>query len=300
MPIDVSRGTTNVSTLLPKEITTEIWSNTLEQSAVLQASRRIQVPGAGITIPMITGEPVANWVAETDEKPVSRPTIGTKSMTPYKMAVIEPFSNEFKRDLPTLYSELVRRLPFALATKFDRTVFGVDSAPGSGFDTLASAPAATVDATNTAQDLAAVFATLGARRIRPSHWVVSPAFEALLISTQNTVTGQPYFVADYRQAPSVGTLFGAPVLPYGGELKKSTSVGDDTGIVGDFTGSATVGIVENITIKTSTEATLTDGESTINLWQRNMFAVMAEFEVGFFVRDVNNFVRLTDGAVDTP
>ena len=32
----------------------------------------------------------------------------------------------------------------ALARKFDRTVYGVDAAPGSGFDTLGSAPALTV------------------------------------------------------------------------------------------------------------------------------------------------------------
>jgi hypothetical protein len=31
-----------------------------------------------------------------------------------------------------------------------------------------------------------------------------------------------------------------------------------------------------------------------------MFAIRAEIEVGFIVRDVNHFVRITDGVVDTP
>ena len=33
----------------------------------------------------------------------------------------------------------------------------------------------------------------------------------------------------------------------------------------------------------------------LNLWQRNMFAVRCEFEVGFIVRDVNDFVRIDNG-----
>ncbi|MCV7064995.1 hypothetical protein H7H51_03430 [Mycolicibacterium farcinogenes] len=45
--------------------------------------------------------------------------------------------------------------------------------------------------------------------------------------------------------------------------------------------------------------TLTDEDgSTLNLWQRNMFAVRAEVEVGFAVRDRARFVRLTNGTPD--
>jgi hypothetical protein len=31
----------------------------------------------------------------------------------------------------------------------------------------------------------------------------------------------------------------------------------------------------------------------LNLWQRNMFAVLAEIEVGFVVRNAAHFVKLT-------
>ena len=34
----------------------------------------------------------------------------------------------------------------------------------------------------------------------------------------------------------------------------------------------------------------------INLWQRNMFAIRAEVEVGFIVRDAAHFVKLTEDA----
>ena len=45
----------------------------------------------------------------------------------------------------------------------------------------------------------------------------------------------------------------------------------------------------------SDQATLTSGAKNLNLWQRNMFAVRCEFEVGFVIRDVKDFVRIDNG-----
>ena len=45
-------------------------------------------------------------------------------MSAYTLAVIVPFSNQFKRNAEALYEALVDRLPLALAQKFDYTVFG--------------------------------------------------------------------------------------------------------------------------------------------------------------------------------
>ena len=71
---------------------------------------------------------------------------------------------------------------------------------------------------------------------------------------------------------------------------------DDTtdviGIAGDWT-QAIYGISQNLNISISDQATLTDGDQTINLWQRNMFAVRAEIEVGF-VADTDCFDLLTE------
>ena len=49
-------------------------------------------------------------------------------------------------------------------------------------------------------------------------------------------------------------------------------------------------------ISVADQATLTDGDTQINLWQRNMFAVRAEIEFGFRVRDIAHFAKLTDAA----
>jgi hypothetical protein len=52
------------------------------------------------------------------------------------------------------------------------------------------------------------------------------------------------------------------------------------------------GTVEGVQVRYSADATLTSGNTTINLFQQNMFAVLVEIEVGF-VAETNYFAKLT-------
>lgn len=119
--IDINR-TTSIS--LPPAVSGDILQKTQESSAVMRLARRIALPGLGVTVPIITGDPEAGWVGETEKKPVKRGTLATKQMAPYTLAVIVPFSNQFRRDAKALYDAMVQRLPGVLAKKFDATVFG--------------------------------------------------------------------------------------------------------------------------------------------------------------------------------
>lgn len=286
--VDINRGTSGVN--LPEAVSNEIWGALVEESAVMRASRRINLPGSGVSIPLITGDASAGWVDETDEKPVSRATMDNKSMTPYTLAVIEPFSNQFRRDLPGLYAELARRLPYALGRKFDETVYGVGAAPGGNFDQLTGAPDMVVDATDTFADLAAVLNAIAATGADLTGWIASPALHANLITAVDG-QGRQFFLSDPASQRTVGSVFGAGVYRTRGTMPAAT-----TGFAGDWQGSAVYGTVEGVQISISDQATLTDGTgetaTTLNLWQRNMFAVRAEVEVGFRVRDVNHFVEI--------
>jgi HK97 family phage major capsid protein len=294
--VDLNRSTTGVN--LPAEVSGEIWGGIVEQSAVMQASRRVDLPGPGVTIDMVTGEPTAGWVTESDEKPVSRATLSSKTMTPYTLAVIEPFSNQFRRDKGRLYNELVRRLPFALAKKFDSTVYGVGSAPGSNFDQLTSAPTLTVDGTDTFADAAAVLNAVAAQGYDLSAWIASPTLHGLLLTATDSL-GRQFFVANPISDNSVGQIFGAPVYKTRGTMPTGAgATADKIGFAGDWQGAAVYGTVEGVQISISDQATLNDGGTAINLWQRNMFAVRAEIEIGFRVRDVNAFVSINDGTAD--
>src|SRR5690606_14845416 len=235
--VDISRATSGVN--LPESVSAEIWAATAEASAIMRVARQVSLPGAGVSIPMITGDATAAWVDETDEKPVSRPTLDNKIMTPYTLAVIVPFSNQFRRDLPGLYNELVRRLPSALGRKFDATAAGADAPPGSNFDTLATAPALTVDTTDTFGDVAAILNAVAAAGGDLSHWIATPALHGLLLTTVDG-NGRQIFTPN-ASTSEVGSVFGAPVVKTRGDLAAD-------GLAGDFAGSAVWGSVEGVQI----------------------------------------------------
>ncbi|MBQ2558777.1 MAG: phage major capsid protein, partial [Lachnospiraceae bacterium] len=134
---DINRTTNSMA--LPSDISSEILQKTQQESAIMRLARRIELPGRGVTIPVITGDPTAAWVAETAVKPVSNGTPGTKLMKAFKIAVIETFSKEFTRDAAMLYDALIQRLPAALGGVFDSTVIGATDRPDSTyFDWFAS------------------------------------------------------------------------------------------------------------------------------------------------------------------
>lgn len=284
--IDVNRTTSGVR--LDPQVSGEIWSATAEQSAAMQLANQIPLPGSGVTVDIITGNAEAEWVAETDEKPVSRPTLGSKLMTPYTLAVIVPFSNQFRRDKAALYNALVQKLPEALGKKFDQTVFGSVAAPGSNFDKLTGAAAVGIAGDTYAGLVAADQAVATGGGIL-NGWAIAPQGRGLLLGAVDGF-GRPLFTASPNTGGSVTQLLGQPVFVSKGVYAAGTP--NQLGFAGDWSG-ASWGSVEGVQISISDQATLTDGDQQINLWQRNMFAIRAEVEVGFIVRNGAHFVKLT-------
>jgi hypothetical protein len=64
------------------------------------------------------------------------------------------------------------------------------------------------------------------------------------------------------------------------------------GYAGDWS-QAYYGTVEDIEITILNEATINDGGTLLHLAQRDMFAVRVKVTVGFRVRDISYFVKLT-------
>lgn len=300
--VDMNRGTSGV--YLPPAVSNEIWSDLQEASAVMALSQQVPLPGSGVTIPVITGDPEADWVGETEEKPVSRPTVARKDMTPYKLSVIVPFSDEFRRDLPRLYAALQSRIPGALAKRFDSTVFGT-TAPGSNFDTLGGATAVGIGGTNTYQGLVNADQAVATGGGALDGWALSPQARGLLLGAVDGF-GRPLFTPSPNTGGSVSQLLGQPVFMSKAVYQSGSP--NRLGFAGDWS-SAMYGTVEGVSVAISDTATITDGTTTIdvgeetvtipnalNLWQRNMFAVRAEIEVGFVVRDEDHFVQLTSAS----
>lgn len=285
---DINRSTTGV--LLPEAVSGEILAKVAEDSVIQRVSRSVALPGSGVSFQQITGEPTAAWVGETADKPVSNPTVGNKTMTPYKLAVIETFSNEFRRDKSALYEALVGRLPQALAKKFDDTVMH-GTAPGSGFDVLSGVTGVGLG-TSVYDGMVSALGTIATASYDMNGIVFSPQGEQLLYGEKDG-NDRPLFINNAATDGSVGSVLGRPVFKSRAAYAAGTP--NTIGFAGDWS-QALYGTVENVQVKISDQASLTVGESTINLFQQNMFAVLAEIEVGFLVADTDAFVKLTDAA----
>lgn len=285
----INTNRTNIS--LPTSISSEIIQKTQEESAVMRLARQIALPGNGLTIPVITSDPVAAWVDETAEKPVSNPGLSTKVMRGYKLAVIEPFSNQFRRDYGALFDALIARLPRILAEKFDNTVFGGTQAPGSDFDQLSDATGQSL-ASDVYGGLVAADTDIALHGGITNGYAISPQMKGILLSAVDK-NDRPLFINNVSEG-AIPRILGNPTyLSKGVFVSGSPST---IGFVGDWT-KAMYGVVEGVDITFSDQATLTLADSSvINLFQRNMFAVRAEIEIGFRA-DTSVFNKLTASSV---
>ena len=285
----INTNRTNID--LPTSVSSMILQKMQEDSAVMRLATKIELPGNGLTIPVITGDPSAAWVGETDEKPVSNPGLDEKVMRGYTLSVIEPFSNQFRRDYGALFNALINRLPRVLAEKFDNTVFGGTVAPGDDFDTFASCTAQSI-ASDVYGGLVAADTDIALHGGPVSGCAISPQMKALLLSALDK-NDRPLFINSVAEG-AIPMILGNPTYLTKGAFVTGTP--KTVGVAGDWS-MAMYGVVEGVNITFSSDATLTlANKTTINLFQRNMFAVRAEIEIGFRA-DTSMFNKLTATSV---
>jgi HK97 family phage major capsid protein len=292
--IDINRTTGSIS--LPVEVSDAIISKVEHASAVQQLATNVgPLPGGGKAVDATGDLPEADWVAETDEKPVGKEAVSTKLVRGYTIAVIVPFSNQFRRDKNRLYNELVGRLPLALAAKFDSTILGGAAKPATltDFDVFDLSTLTKVGVAGNVYSgiLAANAAVAGVGGVL-NGFAVAPQGRGLLIGSVDAA-GRP--ILDGGLAAT--SVAGIPLAITKGAYAAGSP--NNVGVAGDWT-KAVWGSVEGVQVDLSDQATINDGQNAVNLWQRNMFAVRAEIEVGFRIIDETAFVALTDEVQDYP
>ena len=293
MPTDISTKTTNI--IFDKEISTEIISKAIDKSAIMQLAQTMEIAGNGKKYQTIEGDPVPEWVGETEPKPIGKFSFGLKEVEPYKLAIIVPFSMEFREDKKALYDECVNRLPKLFGPKIDSTVMSI-TAPGANFDVLGDAQTVSMTPTgnNTLYDqFVAADELIGTHDGIMSGIALSPRARSKVLAAKDG-QGRPLFTAGVQS----GTI--NPILGAGVQVAKGVYAAGSPaklGLAGDFD-NISYGVVKQITGSVSDQATLTytEGGETINLnlWQNNMFAVRFEMRIAVMVRDKNTFVLLTE------
>ncbi|MBP2057007.1 HK97 family phage major capsid protein [Lactobacillus colini] len=269
---------TDKSIELPAEFASEIIQKTQESSAIMQLARKVNLPGTGVDVPVIMSDPEASWVgSETDQRSVSTGKLETKQLRPYILSVIVPFSNKFRRDAAGLYSAIVNRLPGALSKKFDETVMGSVTKPGDKFDNFSNAVKQVLTKEDAYNTLVAADADVSAHDGVVNGYVLSPKARSILLTATDN-NKRPLFINNVSDG-AIPMILGSQVIQSRGAYSKGDSE-SIVGVVGDWT-KAVYGTVEGVNVTLSDQATLVDGETTINLFQQGMFAVKAEIELGF-------------------
>lgn len=274
----VATNRTNIQ--LPNEVAKEIIQKTQESSIIMRLARKTNLPGLGKQIPVIASDPVASWVDETGAKPVSNPTLDKKIMQAHKLAVIVPFSDEFRRDAASLYDALISRLPNVLGKKFDNTVFfGTGGSPLANFDTFAAVTVQSLQS-NVYTGLVAADSDISEHGGLVNGYAFSPQARGVLLGALDK-QDRPIFIDSIAEG-SIPRILGAQTYFSEAAYKAGDQThADIIGFAGDWT-KAQYGTVEGVKITISDEATLDiGGGNVINLFQQNMFAVRAEVEIGF-------------------
>ncbi len=272
---------TNKSITLPTEISEEIIQNTINGSAVMQLANPIALSGHGLTIPVILGDPEAYFVDEGEVKTNADAKLDTKVMKPRTIAVIEPFSNQFRDNMPALYAEMVNRLPYVLAERFDTEVFHGTAV--DGFDTLATASAVSLgdDAWG---GLVTARETIETADGELTGFAMANQGITKLLAAKDGM-GRPLFVDSVHEGDA-GSLLGVGCVKAKKAYKKDTP--NVLGFAGDWS-AARYGVVTDVNITIADQATLT---GVGNLFEKNMFAVRAEIEVGFVAQGAK-FAKVT-------
>lgn len=289
-PFDINTKTEGVY-LQPSQ-SNEIWTEATKQSAIMQLAKRINVPGNGLVFDTLGESTPAEWVAETAEKPVSNPTFGSRKVIPYKMAKIIPVSNEFMRDKPRLWAEISRQGAQGIAETIDKTFLTGDTVRPitDGMDTLSDAQQVGIG-DGTYGDFVRIVTTVLENNGDLTGIALAPQGQSKFLQATDA-NGRPLLVND-ASTSDLGRMFGARIVksPWG---YKSGSP-NILGVAGDWS-QAMFAMVGGIQMKVSDQATINIDGTQVNLWQRNMSAILLEATVGFIVRDKKKFVVITDAS----
>ncbi|OPC84239.1 phage capsid protein [Embleya scabrispora] len=296
--------------LLPRILTGPIFEKSVEQSAVMQLSKRIPLAiDTTTSIPVPLDVPTADWVGEAQRKPISSGAVAIKTMTAKKIAVLIPVSEEVaKTNAGGLWTQLQNDLPTAFARAFDfatihgKTMRGA-TGPFADYLTKTSQSVTLGTATKANGGLWADFVT-GMKTITNNDYDLT-GFVAdyrlkpdLMLSTD--LNGRPFF-ADTTTSPVTdralsGSLLAQP-LAYsrsvsGKQRRQSTST--DTGLraVGGDWSQTAYGVGMDITVRISNEATYIDEEGAVHsAFQENLVLLLAEAYYGYVQGDDDAFVK---------
>lgn len=290
-------STVSGGVLLPQPVTANVIPILRPETIFLQGNpQRRQLVGGVYRQPRGVGSSTANYIGEAELKPVGTVSFDDIDMRSHKLAGIVYISDEaLKWSIIDLEAYIRQDLALTMGLKMDAAAFfgtgagaiplGILNQPGI---TIIDASAAGTFAdpknpTYTELDALASRLTLALTmrniaRTGQWRWTMGYRFMQYLIDMRDGNGNAIYPTVETQR-----TWKGIPILV-------STSIAENGGATTD---EGTLSLIdfrhvlmaeeESMTFKSSTEATIKDGDTTVFLWQQNMSAVLAEMAHDFTV-----------------
>jgi len=280
--------------LVPDEYAGTLIDGIRRESAVANLARTERIGSKQRTWSVYSGRPQVDFVDESGEKPVTGAEFSDLTLNVKKLAAIVIYTEELLADAQDDPRLLVTPdVVGAFADKIDAHALGYAAGVaingGSSFDDALTDTTSSTELGTTgdafAKSVSAAMASVEGEGYSPNAIIAASDVRAHLRDSRYTVeTTVPVYTAGYTQEPD--TLYGLPVN-YSSNLDAfNAGAGKIAGVVGDFS-HAILGVRQDITVKTSDQATVNIGGTPRNLWQRNEIAVLWEMRVGFAIHDVN-------------
>lgn len=309
MAITAATLASDFSGFINPEQSEPIFEQAARMSVVQRLARQVPLGLNGKEIPVVTGRPVANWVAEAGKKPATKGTMSLETMTPKKLAAIAVDSMEVVRQNPGGYVNRLREelLPEAFAVAFDYATLHDLGGDGTGtgpFDNHIASTTKSVEFGSNSQanggvykdlvdGMAEIIGTVGpnGRKRRVTGFAFDDVAEIRFLGAVDS-TGRPLWV-DLPAGPDdvdrlrAGSLIGRRSFMGEGVADPSNDI---EGFAGDWSQTAW-GVVGGIEYSVSDQATVTINGELTSLWEHNLIAFKAEAFYGWVNADPAAFVQ---------
>lgn len=286
----------------PKTIAKGVWGLAMKGSVAQRLAGSIPVALNGTAIPIPVGQPTAGIVAEGAAKPVGELGAKVKTVQPIKTALIIIYSMETAQADPLgEYSRIQATLAEGIARAIDTAViYGIDANTGTAITGQESLSATTlsqeIDLASTKPNYLTDALVDAYSKVTVgtdysfSSFLLSEKFRAPLAKAADS-TGRPLYQDAVNLAAEWTRVMGLPATfskAVDGYEKAKTPATKVLGFGGDFKDALRLGFVENITFRRASEYA-----AGIDLFGRNLGAILAEAQFGFALRDPAAFVKLT-------
>lgn len=284
-------STVSTSVLLPQPVAPEIIPILYPQTTFLQGTpKRVTLTGGVYRQARGVGSSTAAYVGEGVKKPVGAPTFDNITMRSHKLAGIVYVTNEaVKWTIGDLEAYIRADLSETLGLKMDSAMYfgtgtgatplgifnqaGITVIDAAGAGTFANVKAPTyTELDRIASRATLAMTSVNLPRNQRWRWVMGYRTLQYLRDLRDGYGNAIYPEVAGNNWKGIPVLVSNQILENGGATTDTSQIG-----LVDF-GHVLFAEEEGMTMKSSTEASIDDGGTTVFLWQQNMSAILAEME----------------------